>query len=147
MASLPYDAHDLSTLPQFRTGLRIVKQRSASGEGSGYGGRPGLPADVPWPTDAAGRSLVFVAQLRCADFPADLWGGAGPRTGWFLIFVGGRFVDGVLPAHVRHVDALGPERAAPADVTAEWLRPRAAELLSQEENQLPRWPVALVPHA
>ncbi|MEM6929915.1 MAG: DUF1963 domain-containing protein, partial [Myxococcota bacterium] len=148
MATLPYGAHDPSTLPQFRTGLRIVKQLSATGgeTDSWYGGRPRMPADEPWPTDAEGLPLVFVAQLSCPDFPADLWGGAGPRTGWFVIFVGGRFVDGALPGRVLHVDALGPERESPADLAADWIRPGEGGRLSQEEDPFPRWPVVLVAH-
>lgn len=92
---------------------------------SWLGGLPRLPEDVPWPRrvsyerpDEGERPLHFVAQVACADLPAELWGGLGPRTGWLVFFLDPN--DGTpeeAGSHaVLHVDHLGPERPVPFDL-------------------------------
>ncbi|MDZ4867620.1 MAG: DUF1963 domain-containing protein, partial [Alphaproteobacteria bacterium] len=61
---------------------------------SWIGGRPMMPAHVEWPRSISAehpkkgeRPLHFVAQIACADLPANLWAGLGPRHGWLLLFV------------------------------------------------------------
>ncbi|NOS54570.1 DUF1963 domain-containing protein, partial [Acinetobacter baumannii] len=61
---------------------------------SWIGGLPMLPDHVEWPRSVSAehpqkgeRPLHFVAQVACADFPAELWGGLGPREGWLLLFI------------------------------------------------------------
>lgn len=44
------------------------------------GGRPRLPGAMPWPR-IDGTDADFIAQIACADLPAGLWDGLGPRTG------------------------------------------------------------------
>lgn len=92
---------------------------------SWLGGLPRLPDHVAWPRlvsserpEEGERPLHFVAQVACADLPAGLWGGLGPRTGWLVFFLDPN--DGTpdeTGSHaVLHVDELGPEREAPCDL-------------------------------
>jgi uncharacterized protein YwqG len=92
---------------------------------SWLGGLPMMPDDVPWPRSVSAehpergeRPLHFVAQVACADFPPDLWGGLGPREGWLLFFVDPNqgVPEGSDAFAVLYVDALGVERPAPADL-------------------------------
>ena len=147
--TLSFGDDALETLPQFAVGLRITKRLPPEPSTSWFGGCPRLPVDEPWPTDPAGRPLVFVAQLCCSDFPDELWGGTGPRSGWLAVFVGGtggegRFGESV-EAQVIHVASLGPEREPP-EAAIDWLRPADVDLLTPQERRLPRWPVSFYPH-
>lgn len=92
---------------------------------SWIGGLPMLPDEIDWPRqssrahpDKGEIPLNFLAQIACADFPADLWGGLGPRHGW-LVFFAPRPGDGprgdFSPMTVLHTSELGRERQAPAD--------------------------------
>jgi hypothetical protein len=92
---------------------------------SWLGGLPMMPDHVEWPRsvseeypDRGERPLHFVAQIACADFPAELWGGLGPRAGWLLLFIDPNqgVPEGPDAFRVLHVDALGPERQPPADL-------------------------------
>jgi uncharacterized protein YwqG len=89
------------------------------------GGLPMMPEHVEWPRSISSehpqrgeRPLHFLAQISCADLPAVLWGGLGPRHGWLLLFVDpNRGVpEGADAFRVLHVDALGVERQAPRDL-------------------------------
>ncbi|MBA4009927.1 MAG: hypothetical protein C0486_14245 [Erythrobacter sp.] len=92
---------------------------------SWIGGLPMLPDAIEWPRqssraypDKGAIPLNFIAQIACADLPADLWGGLGPRHGW-LVFFAPRPADGprgdYSPMRVLHTAELGRERPAPAD--------------------------------
>jgi hypothetical protein len=92
---------------------------------SWIGGLPMLPDAVEWPRQSSRRHpdkgaipLNFLAQIACADLPADLWGGLGPRHGW-LVFFAPRPGDGprgdFSPMTVLHTSELGRDRQAPAD--------------------------------
>lgn len=92
---------------------------------SWIGGLPMLPDSVEWPRYASHRfpdmgeiPLNFLAQIACADLPADLWGGLGPRHGW-LVFFAPRPDDGAdmgtKGIKVLHTSELGRERQAPTD--------------------------------
>ena len=92
---------------------------------SWIGGLPMLPEDVEWPRSVSTeypergeRPLHFVAQIACADLPADLWGGLGPREGWLLFFVDPNMgcPDDAGAFRVMHTSTLGHERAAPFDL-------------------------------
>src|SRR3546814_2344751 len=80
----------------------------AVGTRSRLGGRPRLPADMDWPR-IDGVKGDFLAQIACADLPADLWDGLGPRTGWLAIFAHPE--TGVGSA--IHVAEEGPPREPP----------------------------------
>ena len=126
---------------------------------SWLGGRPMMAEAIDWPRapspDRPGESelpLNFVAQLACADFPAELWGGLGPRAGWLLLFVNPRDGQGDDPRIVRvlHIDALGAERDPPAD-TPPVVDPELADgdyRWLGSVGQIPagwqRWPIDLV---
>jgi hypothetical protein len=92
---------------------------------SWLGGLPMLPEHVEWPRseseeypEKGERPLHFVAQIACADLPPQLWGGLGPRHGWLLLFIDPNLFqpDGPDALRVMHIEALGPERAAPDDL-------------------------------
>lgn len=121
---------------------------------SWLGGLPMLPEDIEWPSgvnpenpDAGEVALHFIAQVCCADLPADLWGGLGPREGWLLLFVNGNSADNEDSGtwRVLHVPELGEEREPPADIgpihdgiytgSTGW---------TVRESSYPRWPVDLV---
>lgn len=84
-----------------------------------------MPEHVAWPRSISAefpergeRPLHFVAQVACADLPPQLWGGLGPRHGWLLLFIDPNQYqpDGPDALRVVHIEALGPERAAPVDL-------------------------------
>ncbi|WP_084251847.1 DUF1963 domain-containing protein [Bradyrhizobium sp. AT1] len=92
---------------------------------SWLGGLPMMPDHVAWPRsvsseypDRGERPLHFVAQIACADLPAELWGGLGPRQGWLLLFIDPNqgAPEGPDAFRILHVDALGSERQPPADL-------------------------------
>jgi uncharacterized protein YwqG len=92
---------------------------------SWLGGLPMMPEDAEWPTttltDHPERGRVpmnFAAQIACADLPAELWGGLGPRDGWLLLFLSGASWEGDKEdaAKVIHIPELGPERAPPPGI-------------------------------
>lgn len=90
---------------------------------SWLGGCPMMPERIPWPTSPSAEFpddgevyLHFVAQIACADLPAQLWGGLGPRTGWLLLFLDAQspnIDDPPSTLQVLHIDELGPERPPP----------------------------------
>ena len=84
-----------------------------------------MPEHVAWPRSISSefpekgeRPLHFVAQVACADLPPQLWGGLGPRHGWLLLFIDPNHFEPFGPDTLRviHIEMLGPERAAPADL-------------------------------
>lgn len=92
---------------------------------SWLGGLPMLPDHVEWPRsistehpEKGERPLHFVAQIACADLPAELWDGLGPRHGWLLLFIDPNqgVPEGPDAFRVLYVDTLGPERKPPADL-------------------------------
>ncbi|SEQ09267.1 protein of unknown function [Faunimonas pinastri] len=119
-----------------------------------------MPDHAVWPcgpsTDHPDRGetpLHFLAQIACADLPAELWGGLGPREGWLLLFLNGQesFIeDNNKAVHVLPIEELGPEREPPPGTL-----PVADETFSgpdygfvRSQNDIPtrwrRWPVDLV---
>lgn len=121
---------------------------------SWLGGLPRMPADVEWPrgvnpehADKGAVPLHFIAQLCCADLPAELWDGLGPREGWLLLFVNGNTCDNSDPEtwRVLHIMDEGEDRQPPADLgpihdgvytgQTAWTR---------TECLFPRWPVDMV---
>ncbi|CAN7251676.1 DUF1963 domain-containing protein [Bradyrhizobium sp. LjRoot220] len=92
---------------------------------SWLGGLPMISDHVEWPRSVSAehpeqgeRPLHFLAQIACADLPAELWGGLGPRDGWLLLFVDPNQGAPEEPDAFRilHVDTLGPERKPPFDL-------------------------------
>ncbi|BCW91131.1 hypothetical protein sos41_43100 [Alphaproteobacteria bacterium SO-S41] len=84
-----------------------------------------MPATIEWPRsvsaeypDRGARPLHFLAQIACADLPAALWGGLGPRRGWLLFFVDPNqgVPDGPDAFRILHTATLGAERPPPADL-------------------------------
>jgi len=104
---------------------RQIPPRLDEAPRSWLGGLPMLPDVVEWPRGRdperpaeEARPLHFVAQIACADLPAALWGGLGPRTGWLLFFFNGNtcLADHPDASRVIHIAELGPERLPPADI-------------------------------
>ncbi|WP_172670724.1 DUF1963 domain-containing protein [Labrenzia sp. DG1229] len=139
---------------------RQVPIRADESPRSWFGGSPMMPENVPWPRslsrDHPQRGefpLHFLAQLRCSDFPEDLWSGLGPREGWLLFFVdpnsSGPEGDGQ-GYRVLHTQALGVERALPQDLgtvhDGTFSGPNYGYL--EETDEIPktwrRWPVDFV---
>src|SRR5690242_5525248 len=92
---------------------------------SWLGGLPMMPDHIEWPRsvsseypDRGERPLHFIAQIACADLPAELWGGLGPRAGWLLLFIDPNqgVPEGPDAFRVLHIDALGAERQPPVDL-------------------------------
>lgn len=139
--------------------VRQVPPRFDEAPRSWIGGLPMMPDDVEWPRAVAPERLDegevplhFVAQIACADFPEDLWGSVGPRSGWLLLFLNPHDSQGDDPRlfRVLHTSELGTERPAPDD-----LRPVESEDSGDSEyrwcatpGDIPstwrRWPVDLL---
>lgn len=92
---------------------------------SWLGGLPMMPEHVAWPRSVSTefpergeRALHFMAQIACTDLPPQLWGGLGPRSGWLLLFIDPNHFQPFGPDTLRvmHIETLGTERAAPADL-------------------------------
>jgi hypothetical protein len=117
-----------------------VPLRDAESPRSWLGGGPAMADDIAWP-EVDGVATRFLGQICCADLPADLWGGIGPRDGWLALFI---HPTGVV---VKHLATLGPWRERPGEAGDDlwlpyhWRRPKAglAQLVER-----PRWPVDLV---
>lgn len=107
--------------------------------GSWVGGLPWLPAEMDWPK-LHGQSASFLAQISLSGMPDALWQGAGPRTGWLVVFAHPETSTDVV---VRHVVGEVAERAQPADVTHNWHWTTAPQglqaALGQAGRVPPRW--------
>lgn len=124
------------------------------GPRSWLGGLPMLPDGVEWPrgvnpekAEAGAVPLHFAAQIACADLPADLWGGLGPRQGWLLLFVNPNLSTNEDPGtwRILHTSELGAEREPPADIgpTHDGVYTGGSEWLIRPDRWR-RWPVDLV---
>ncbi len=139
--------------------VRQVPPRFEEAPRNWLGGLPMMPDDVEWPRSVAPERLDegevplhFIAQISCADFPEDLWGGVGPRSGWLLLFLNPHDSQGDDPRLFRviHTTELGSERQPPND-----LRPVESEESGDSEyrwcatpEDIPstwrRWPLDLL---
>ncbi len=126
--------------------VRLVPQiplRDAILTRSLLGGRPRLPQGMEWP-HVDGRPGDFLAQVSCADLPADLWDGLGPRQGWLAFFAN---PDSGAPL-VIHLTEDGPPRDPPREAGPAYFGPqgglRFGELASLTIQAFPEWPVDLV---
>jgi uncharacterized protein YwqG len=104
---------------------RQIPPRFGETPRSWIGGLPRMSAHVEWPRSISSeypekgeRPLHFVAQISCADLPAELWGGLGPRHGWLLLFIDpNQGVPEMSDAfRILHVEDAGEERPAPTDL-------------------------------
>jgi len=130
--------------------VRLVPQipiRDQQAPRSWLGGRPRLPAAIPWP-EIDGTPCDFMAQIALADLPAGVWHGSGPRKGWLALFLH--------PTRYEHrllfVPELGPARAAPKPQAAQdgWYNPYGLHRNDALQERyllraLPQWPVDIVP--
>ncbi|MBL0914735.1 MAG: DUF1963 domain-containing protein [Sphingopyxis sp.] len=132
--------------PAAKAFVRLVQQippRDAILRKSWIGGRPHLPADMEWPR-IDGQDGDFLAQIACADFPADLWDGLGPRIGALAFFAN----PDTGAATAVHLPEDGPPRDPPRSVGPAYFRPwriDTAELAPFATRAFPEWPVDLVP--
>lgn len=132
---------------------RQIPIRHGEAPRSWLGGLPMMPRDVQWPRDETGAPLHFLAQICCADLPADLWNGYGPRDGWLLLFVETleyeRRRGGV---QVMHVERLGVEHAPPEDAPtvrhsmSDSIANTAAEIRPGVPKFWRKWPVDIYVH-
>ncbi|PIE12468.1 MAG: hypothetical protein CSA68_12610 [Rhodobacterales bacterium] len=113
-----------------------------------------MPKLLRWPRDKEGAPLHFLAQIACADLPAQLWNGDGPRKGWLLLFVETlKLEDEADDGGVRvlHVNRLGPERAPPKDTPtvrhamSDYIDYAKANIRPGVPKLWRKWPVDLVP--
>jgi hypothetical protein len=104
---------------------RQIPPRFGEAPRSWLGGLPMLPDGVAWPRsvsseypDRGERPLHFVAQICCADLPAELWAGLGPRQGWLLLFIDPNqgYPEDADAFRILHTNALGTERPPPDDL-------------------------------
>lgn len=126
--------------------IRLVPQiplRDAILTNSRLGGRPRLPTGMEWP-HVDGRPGDFLAQISCADLPADLWDGLGPRQGWLALFAN---PDSGAPL-VIHLAEDGPPRDPPREAGPAYFGPqgglRFGELAPLTIPAFPEWPVDVV---
>lgn len=126
--------------------VRLVPQipmRDAILVTSRLGGRPRLPAGMEWP-HVDGRPGDFLAQISCADLPADLWDGLGPRQGWLAFFAN---PDSGAPL-VLHLAEEGPPRDPPRAAGPAYFGPegglRFGEFSPLTVHAFPEWPVDVV---
>ncbi|THK36479.1 DUF1963 domain-containing protein [Ensifer sp. MPMI2T] len=111
---------------------------------SWFGGKPSLPAGTEWPT-CDGKPAAFLAQIDCSSLPADLWDGAGPRSGWLSFFLG--YENGSLAAKILHTQSPGAPVQAPSLIDFDWLylRERPSwDWTSLARKDVPQWPVDVV---
>jgi hypothetical protein len=129
--------------------VRLVPQvpiRDQAAPRSWLGGRPRMPAHMPWP-EVDGVPCDFFAQIALADLPEALWQGQGPREGWLAFFLQPtNYIQQLI-----HIPELGPARDAPnppAQVDG-WYNPygwRRKDALQERTmvRALPEWPVDIV---
>lgn len=72
------------------------------------GGGARLPSGMAWP-EISGSALQLLAQIDCAQLPAELWGRLGPRRGWLAIFLDPKSLD----AKVMHFFEAGDFKPSP----------------------------------
>lgn len=96
----------------------IVGSVAGGSRESRVGGLPRLPDGVDWP-ERDGAPGRFLAQIACAELPAGLWDGSGPRQGALAVFRFAATSAGDWPVRVLHVDGALRERAAPKGVCPE----------------------------
>ncbi|AWC22706.1 hypothetical protein CO731_02172 [Aminobacter sp. MSH1] len=124
--------------------VRLVPQiplRDVDHPRSWLGGAPAMAEHIPWPV-IDGRNANFLAQICCADLPADLWDGLGPRDGWLAFFI--HPTD--YAVHVLHLSEMGPWRQGPEDLSIDgWsISLPYAKLRLKPIDAWPRWPVDLI---
>ncbi|MCW2318553.1 uncharacterized protein YwqG [Rhodoblastus acidophilus] len=121
---------------------------------SWLGGLPMMPKGTEWPRDREGAPLHFVAQIACADLPAALWNGQGPRKGWLLLFVEilkfqqAEAEGGIV--QVLHTTEIGVEHEAPHDlptvrhVMSDYIGWASPEVRPGVPKLWRKWPVDVV---
>lgn len=125
-------------------GIRLVPQIDARDPiltRHWIGGRPRLPAAVPWP-QIDGSDGDFVAQVACDALPTTLWDGLGPRTGWLAFFAH----PATNAATALHLPEDGPPRDPPRAVGGALFHPfpgRAPDLTPLAVRAFPEWPVEI----
>ena len=82
--------------------LHLVPQippRDAISTHSWLGGRPRLDPGAAWPEirEVPGQ---FIAQIACADLPAGVWDGLGPRRGSLALFIHPRDGDAAFQIYI-----------------------------------------------
>lgn len=141
----PPDASPPAPAParaEARGGIRLIPQtdpRDPILTRHWIGGRPRLPAAMPWPQidDSDGD---FVAQVACDALPPTLWDGLGPRTGWLAFFAH----PATNAATALHLPEDGPPRDPPHGVGGALFHPfpgRAPDLMALAVRAFPEWPV------
>lgn len=80
---------------------------------SKFGGTPGLPENIPWPTDTKGHELNFLAQIHCPELPVT---SGLPENGTLFVFYDtGSLTDYSNPLEVIYTtDPLPAHNRTPA---------------------------------
>lgn len=125
--------------------VRLVPQlpvRDRNTPAAWLGGGACLPPGMAWP-QSNGSALQLLAQFDCAQLPAGLWQGLGPRDGWLAIFVDPMTIE----AQVLHFPEAGAFHRAPPV-------PKDCVMVSYDTGKraaasgytwgFPRWPVDIV---
>lgn len=122
-----------------------IPPRTDEARTSWLGGRPRLDPGAAWPQirEVPGQ---FIAQIACADLPADIWDGLGPRRGSLALFIHPRDGDAAL-VHVHEAgEPVDPPH--PVDPGGSFFAPygglRFGDLMPFTRAAFPEWPVDLV---
>lgn len=148
VAEVEHEADLIERRTAERVAVRLVPQippRTGEAHTSWLGGRPRLDPGAAWPQirEVPGQ---FIAQIACADLPADIWDGLGPRRGSLALFIHPRDGDAAL-VHVQEAgDPVDPPH--PLDPGGSFFAPhgglRFGDLMPFARAAFPEWPVDLV---
>lgn len=143
-ATVERQAHGIDPIADSNS-VRLVPQippRDAILCKNWLGGRPRLPAAMEWPK-VDGVDGDFLAQIACADLPAGLWDGLGPRSGSLAVFANPDS-GAVMALHVADAGVpRDPPRAAGAAYFRAWGE-GAADLAPLLIRAFPEWPVDII---
>lgn len=117
-ASDVLQAHADAILATARPAIDLVLDGPSDGTlgETRFGGAPDLPANLEWPRNQSGESLVFLAQINLSDIPA-YDDNPFPARGWLSVFIGSD--EPATGVEHQLLLILGEAQLAPATVPGE----------------------------
>lgn len=84
--------------------IEVLNKACSTIEQSKFGGKPYWPVGQPFPLDADGNSLIFIAQINCAEMSGELE--YFPKQGLLQFFIGNNDVFGAeFLTDKKHLDS------------------------------------------